>query len=69
MAVIDVLKHLDFSKLNDDQRVELTKRLRKHQRDLQSALKSIETGLDQLEQAAKPTPPATPTRTRRSPKR
>ncbi len=66
MAIIDVLKHLDFSKLDDEQRTELVKRLRKHQRDLRSTLKAIETGLQQLE----PTPPATPGgRARRSTKR
>ena len=54
MAIIDILKQIDFENLNDEQKTALAKLLQKHRRDLRTALDAVETGLQQL--APEPAP-------------
>ena len=67
MALVDVLKHLEFEKLTDEQKSDLTKRFRKYRRDLQTALNAVDHSLELLAQEPKPAPKARTTR--RTPKR
>ncbi len=48
MAIIDILKQIEFESLSDEQKISLGRLLQKHRRDLRTALAAVERGLQQL---------------------
>lgn len=57
MAIIDILKQIEFGELSDEQKTALARLLRRHRQDLRKALAAVERGLQQVAPAQPAKPP------------